>query len=104
MQTTWLDDQGNEGAPSPINGVVLAANSGITVQMAEGALDVPPTAIGWNVYVGTTANKITLQNGNPLLIGSTWSVPVSGVVDSIAPGHGQKPDYTVPVSRQIRRG
>jgi hypothetical protein len=104
VQTSWMDSQGNEGTASPINGVVVGTQSGITVQMAEGVLQAPPAALGWNVYVGSAANHITRQNGNPLLIGSTWSLPASGLVDGPPASRGQKPDHIVPISRQIRRG
>ncbi len=104
VQVSWVDAQGDQSALSPINGVVLGSNSSITVQMAEGALGTPATAFGWNVYVGTSPTAITLQNGNPLISGSTWSLPASGVVNGPRGGDGQKPDFIVPISRQIRRG
>jgi hypothetical protein len=72
--------------------------------MAEGALQAPPAAFGWNVYVGSNTDSITLQNGNPLSIGSTWSLPASGIENGPRGGDGQSPDFIVPISRQIRRG
>jgi hypothetical protein len=104
VQTTWLNSQGAESAPSPVNGLVANAQSGISVQMAEGALKSPPAAFGWNVYLGSNEAIITLQNGNPLSIGSTWSLPASGIVSGSKSGDGQKPDFIIPISRQIRRG
>jgi hypothetical protein len=104
VQSSWLDSQGNEGALSPVHGLIVGAQSTITVQMAEGALASPPAALGWNVYVGSDAGLITLQNGNPLIIGSTWTLPASGIVDGEAGGNGQAPQCFVPISRQIRRG
>jgi hypothetical protein len=104
VQVSWLDSQGNESALSPVNGLVANNQSTISVQMAEGALGSPPAALGWNVYVGSDENRITLQNGNPLTIGSTWTLPSSGIEDGLAGGEGQSPDYIVPISRQVRRG
>jgi hypothetical protein len=104
VQVSWIDLQGNEGALSPINGVVAYSQSSISVQMAEGALQAPPAAFGWNVYLGSNSNNITLQNENPLSIGSTWSLPASGIANGRQGGNGQKPDFIVPISRQIRRG
>lgn len=104
VQTSWLDAQGNESSPSPVNGLVVNNQSGITVQMAEGALESPPAALAWNVYVGSDASRITLQNGNPLTIGSTWTLPASGIVDGEQGGDGQSPNFIIPISRQIRRG
>jgi hypothetical protein len=104
VQSSWVDSQGDESALSPVNGLVVNNQSTISVQMAEGALEAPPAALGWNVYVGSDSNQITLQNGNPLSIGSTWTLPVSGIVNGNEGANGQAPQYFVPVSRQIRRG
>jgi hypothetical protein len=104
VQTSWLNSQGNESALSPVHGLVLNNGSTITVQMAEGALAAPPAALGWNAYVGSDASRITLQNGNPLVIGSTWTLPATGIVNGAEGGNGQVPQFIVPVSRQIRRG
>jgi hypothetical protein len=104
VQTSWVNSEGNESALSPVNGLVLNNQSAITVQMAEGALGAPPAALGWNVYVGSSASQITLQNGNPLVIGSTWTLPASGIVNGAEGGNGQSLQFIVPISRQIRRG
>ncbi len=104
VQVSWLDSQGNESALSPVNGVVANSQSSISVQTAEGALQSPPAALGWNVYVGSNEDVITLQNENPLSIGSTWSLPASGIANGRSGGDGQVPDFIVPISRQIRRG
>jgi hypothetical protein len=104
VQVSWLDLDGNESALSPVNGLVANNQSSITVQMAEGALQAPPAALGWNVYVGSNTDSITLQNGNPLSIGSTWTLPASGIVNGPRGGEGQLPVFIIPISRQIRRG
>ena len=104
VQTAWVDANGDESALSPINGLVLNSQSTISVQMAEGANGAPPAALGWNIYVGSVVSQITLQNGNPLITGSTWTLPSTGIVNGPAGGNGQTPQYIVPVSRQIRRG
>jgi hypothetical protein len=104
VQVSWIDSEGNESALSPVNGLVVNSQSSISVQMAEGALQAPPAAFGWNVYVGSNTDSITLQNGNPLSIGSTWSLPASGIENGPRGGDGQSPDFIVPISRQIRRG
>jgi len=104
VQVSWVDSQGTESALSPINALVANSQSSITVQTTEGALQSPPAAFGWNVYLGSNAKAITLQNGNPLILGSTWSLPASGIQNGQAGGNGQEPDFIVPISRQIRRG
>jgi hypothetical protein len=104
VRTSWVNGRGGESALSPINGMVVNNQSGISVQMSEGVLEAPAAALGWNVYVGSDADRITLQNGNMLALGSTWNLPASGIVDGVTATNGQSPDYFVSVSRQIRRG
>ena len=104
VQTAWVDSKGEEGALSPVNGQVLNGNSSIAVAMAEGAINVPSAAIGWNVYASTVQTGLTLQNSGLLSIGSTWQLPSSGLIVGSAPVDGQFPDYYVALSREIRRG
>jgi len=104
VQTAWVGQDGNESAPSPINGQILTASSGFVVAMAEGALNAPPAAVAWNIYAGTTADVLTRQNPQPLAIGSTWTLPASGLIDGSQPLGGQQPNYYVTLSRQIQRG
>ena len=104
IQTAWTDSHGNESALSPVNGVILDGSSSIVAGMSEGALDAPPAAIGWNLYVGTTDSDLTRQNDAPLAIGSTWVLPATGLVDGPAPINGQQPNFYIPLSLQIQRG
>jgi hypothetical protein len=104
VQTTWVDIKGCESAPSPVNGLILPANSSISVAMAEGALDIPQTAIGWNVYIGVDQTAATRQNSTPNLTGSTWQLPTTGIVIGNTPGQGQWPNFYIRTSKQILRG
>lgn len=104
VQTSWVDSHGDESALSPVNGVILDGASTIVVAMSEGALDAPSAAVGWNVYAGTDETYITRQNNTPLAIGSSWDLPVTGLVEGIQPGNGQHPDFYMQLSRQILRG
>jgi hypothetical protein len=104
VQTAWTDSKGNEGALSPVNGQVLSGASSIAVAMAEGAINVPAAAAGWNVYASTAQTGLTRQNTAPLAIGSTWQLPSTGLVVGPAPIDGQNPDFYVTLSREIRRG
>jgi hypothetical protein len=72
--------------------------------MAEGALNAPVAAAGWNVYVSTTDTDLTLQNAQPLPVGSTWQLPGVGLIQGAAPINGQPPDYQILLSRQLQRG
>ena len=104
IQTAWTDRQGDEGALSPVNGVILDGSSSVVVAMSEGALEAPTAAIGWNLYAGTTDSAVTRQNNAPLAIGSTWILPETGLIDGLAPINGQRPNFYIPLSRQIQRG
>ncbi|HEX4163885.1 MAG TPA: hypothetical protein VHZ55_00290 [Bryobacteraceae bacterium] len=104
VQTAWVDVHGAEGALSDANGQKLPADSSIAVAMAEGALDAPAAAAGWNVYCGAQPSGLTRQNSSPLAIGSTWQLSPSGLVAGAAPIDGQKPSFYVALSRQILRG
>ncbi len=104
VQTAWVDGSGNEGALSPVNGLILAENSTIVVSMAEGAVNAPSAAVGWNVYVSASEDDLTRQNFTPLSIGATWQLPSTGIVEGPDPIDGQQPQFYVQLSRQIRRG
>lgn len=102
IQTAWIDSRGNEGALSPVNGVILAAGSSLSVAMADQAP--PRAAVGWNLYAGTTADGASLQNHAPLALGAEWALPDSGLRTGAQPVGGQQPDYYVTLSREMQRG
>lgn len=104
VQTAWVDGSGDEGALSPVNGLILNENSTIVVSMAEGATNAPPAAVGWNVYVSSSENDLTRQNLTPLSIGATWQLPSTGLTEGADAIDGQTPQFYVQLSRQIRRG
>jgi hypothetical protein len=104
IETTWADSHGNESAVSPVNGVILNGASTVVVAMAEGALNVPHAAIGWNVYASTDEDDLTRQNGVPLSIGSTWELPSTGFVDGPEALGGQQPNYYIILPRISQRG
>lgn len=104
IQTAWVDTAGDESALSPVNGQVLSGAASVVVAMHEGALNVPPAAIGWNLYASVGDSGLTRQNAAPLPLGSTWGIPDGGLIQGPCPIHGQKPAYFVTLSRQILRG
>jgi hypothetical protein len=104
VQTTWVDSKGAESAPSPVNGLVIPAGSSISVAMAEGSVDAPPAAVGWNVYIGVDQGGATRQTATPQQIGSTWQLPASGVTSGSLAGQGQMPNFFIRTSKQILRG
>jgi hypothetical protein len=104
IETAWIDSHGNESAVSPVNGVILSGASGVVVAMAEGALNVPHSAAGWNVYASTDENDLTRQNSAPLSIGSTWQLPSTGFLDGPEPLSGQRPNFYIILPRITQRG
>ncbi len=104
VQTAWVDDKGNESALSVVNGQVLSGSTSIAVAMAEGAINVPAAATGWNIYASTIQTGLTRQNLEPLDIGSTWQLPSSGLIVGALPLDGQLPSYYITLPREIRRG
>jgi hypothetical protein len=104
IQTTWIDSKGNESTPSPETGFILGNGSNVTVAILPNTDSAPQAAVGWNVYGSTNAGALTKQNNVPIAIGSTWRLPESGFVYGTSPGNGQRPDYYLPLSRQLQRG
>jgi len=104
IQSAWVDERGEESALSQPNGSVLPDNSSIAVAMAEGALNVPDAAVGWNIYASSQSNNLTRQNSAPLPIGSTWAMPPTGLQVGPQPVNGQVPNFYISLSKQIRRG
>ena len=103
IQAAWVDGTGNEGAQSPVNGLILQGANNVVVQMSEG-VNAPKSAAGWNVYGSETATDLTRQNDAPLSIGSTWQLPASGLVSGPEPVGGQQPNYYVIDPRRSQRG
>lgn len=104
LQTTWVDNFGNESALSPVNGVILQSLGGISVAMTQSGVLAPAAAAGWNIYASQTAGKLTRQNNTPLAVGSTWQLTSGEPVAGAEPIDGQAPDAYITLSRQIQRG
>jgi hypothetical protein len=104
IQTAWVDASGNESALSPVNGQVLSGAASVAVAMAEGALNVPASAVGWNLYASAAQTGLTRQNTTALSIGSAWAIPAGGLIQGAQPQDGQLPAYYIALSRQILRG
>lgn len=101
VQTAWTDSYGNESALSAINGAVLTTASSISVGVGVSA---PPAVTGWNLYASTSADMLTRQNLAPLAIGTSWTLPGSGLISGAAPSNGQQPNFYLTLSREIQRG
>jgi hypothetical protein len=63
----------------------LAVSAEHLLVVASPAAPAPASAIGWNVYVGTSSGAENLQNGStPIAVGSNWTEPTSGLVTTTA--------------------
>ncbi len=89
-----------EGAGSAARAVKTAAGKALVVT--------PPTApagvTGWHVYVGESEEELQRQNSAVLAVGSSWTMPDSGLIAGEPLGEGQKPDVFRTVPRFLQRG
>jgi len=95
---SWTNSQGEEGACSAPTTITTSA---CTIAVQPGTA--PPNATGWNVYVGTSGDSLSLQNDASIAAGETWLQP-GALAAGQAPGSGQAPSYVKPVPRMIQRG
>jgi hypothetical protein len=100
VQVSWLNSQGQEGAPSEVTTFESPEGSLLVVQ----AVNPPANATGWNVFVGMTESTLMQQNGAPLTVGDSFTLSAAGVVTGRAPGQGQSADVYVVGGSLLRRG
>jgi hypothetical protein len=99
VATGWVNDAGEEGACSRPE---VTSSAGNTFRVHAGA---PPRGVaGWNVYVGDSAETMTLQNSAPIAPGDSWVQPPSVSSTGRTPSGGQRPSYMQFVGRAIQRG
>lgn len=104
VQTTWVDNNGNESAPSDVNAQLLPPLSGLTVTPVSQTGQLPAAAVGWNVYARTTDANLTLQNAAPVPLASSWQLPTAGLLAGALPSGGQQPNFYIALTRRILRG
>lgn len=95
----WVNGAGEEGASAA---PAVVATTGGTVVVQPGAA--PQGATGWNVYVGVSADSMTLQNASPLGPGQSWTQPPALTAAGRTAGSGQAPSYLWPAPRILQRG
>jgi hypothetical protein len=99
MAVAWVNAVGEEGAASEPTGVTIGSG---TFQVDAGSA--PSTAAGWNVYVGTDPNNLSLQSAAVVEPGVPWVQPGVLRTTGRAPGTGQAWNYLRPIPRVIQRG
>jgi hypothetical protein len=96
---SWVNRVGEEGA-SASPAAIATASSSFSALLGPA----PANATGWNVYVGTDPDGMTLQNSSPLDVGVAWVQPVWISATGRRPGCGQAPNYVQALPRIIQRG
>jgi hypothetical protein len=104
VQTVWVDANGNESAPSPVNGQLLPDFSTLSVTPVASSSQMPLAAIGWNIYASTTNGNFQLQNTTPLALNTPWELPMKGPTSGTLPSGGQPSDFYIALTRRIQRG
>lgn len=96
--SSWVTTNGEEGLCS--EAAVVSVFEG--TQPLIGCAAAPPGVAGWNVYAGTAADDLGLQNDAPLAIGDQVA-QTTPLRQGRAPGEGQTPDRWVVDERRLRR-
>lgn len=81
VKTTYINSAGYESLTS--QEVSLSVLADFVLDVAS-----PVTASGavsYNVYVSTTTGKETLQNNSPIAIGTSWTMPTTGLISGASP-------------------
>jgi hypothetical protein len=97
-RVAWVSAAGVEGGPSDLTTYDGVGGSVPVVS----AVNPPAVATGFNVYLGTAADTVTLQNSAPVLVGQ--SLTFAGWVTGRGPGTGQEADFYVTGAWMFRRG
>jgi hypothetical protein len=99
VSTSWVNRQGQEGSLSDVAQISTLDGQ----QLLVSAQTPPPIATAWNVYIGTSPDTITLQNGNPIAAGGDWTQP-GALTYGARPGTGQQATWFLADQRLIERG
>jgi hypothetical protein len=91
VQTTWVNANGSEGAPSIETALTVAAQNDLVVT----PVNPPAVASGFNVYIGASSGGETLQNSAPVPVGGSFTMPDTGVALGTPVGTGQVASYYV---------
>lgn len=99
VAVTWVNAAGQEGAPSDLGELTTSDGQ----QLAVSIVAPPENVAGWNVYVGTSPEGVTLQTLTSLPTGGSWTMS-AGLSTGAALGEGQRPSWFVVDHRVIERG
>jgi hypothetical protein len=100
VRVAWVNAGGEEGVASPWE--VATAPPDMMLQVR--AVRRPSNAVGWNVYVGVSADEQTLQNASPIDPDGAWDIRIVPEIRGRMPGDGQRPNYVRAVGQVLQRG
>ncbi|HVT95401.1 MAG TPA: hypothetical protein VHD76_21295 [Bryobacteraceae bacterium] len=100
VQVTWVNQTGQESAPSQQSQLNTAPGTQLVITAPGNA---PQYATGWNAYAGTSPGSMSLQNSTPLTLGAAWTMP-GNLVTGQPSGAGQTPDRYVTDDHVLPRG
>ena len=87
LQACYVNERGQESAPSRLRAMGAVGLHGLMVKV--------PGLLRWNLYAGTGADGVSLQNAAPMAAGAAWVMPTTGLEAGRRTGTGQLPDSTV---------
>ena len=96
----WVNATGDEGEASEPSSITVAQGQLMTVAAAGGSTNVA----GFNVYVGSTPNSMSLQNAAILGPNDIYTYIPGAAAGGRAPGCGQEPQFRRPLVRTLLRG
>jgi hypothetical protein len=99
VTATWVNQGGEESAPSQAAQITVGQGQGLIVTLAGP----PANATGWNTYVGHSPDTVTLQNDEPVPRSTSW-VMTTALIQGRVPGDGQLPTWFLADHRVIGRG
>lgn len=100
IQFAWRSASGASSAASPVAHYSVLDGAQPVVSVA----DAPANASGWDVYVSIAGDPPLKQNLGAIPVGSSWTMPGTGLVAGLPAASGQTPDYYVRRSRVLPRG
>ncbi len=100
IQVAWQNASGGVGAPSDL----LPVNCNASTVLSVTPVHPPASATGWFIYAGLTDSTVRCQNVTPLVLGSTWFSPVTGLGSGVDSPAGQKPESYIKQRRRLPRG
>jgi hypothetical protein len=98
VRVAWQSRFGRLGSLS--EAVTVTTNAGQLLSVKAGSN--PAGAVGWTLFVGTSGTDLRRQNSSALSAGSTWIIPVSGLVAGAAPAGDPAPDFYITRRRDFR--